>query len=53
MYYGSIEVYYRGKKFFTSVFDLFPLTYMRVDIYFRLFSDKKAERTHLRHKKVK
>ena len=36
--------YYREKKFFNMVFfDIFPLTCMCVDIYFRLFNDWKAE----------
>ena len=41
-----------GEKFlYQSVFNLFSLTYICVDIDFRLFSYQIAEKFNLRHKK--
>ena len=40
----------RKKLIYHSVLDLFPLTYMCVDIDFYVFSDEEAEKNPLRHK---
>ena len=37
-----IKMYYREKVLYHRVFELFPLTYMCVDIDVRLFSDQKS-----------
>ena len=46
------NVLWGEKVLYHSVFDLFPSTYMCVDIDFSLFSDLKAEKIPLRHKKI-
>ena len=49
---GTKSLVLWGKKaLYQSVFDLFPLTNMCVDIDFRSISDRKAERFSLRHEK--
>ena len=48
----NIEVISEQKDFYISVFDLFPLIYIFVDIDFCLFSELKAAQIHLRHRKT-